>query len=58
MKLSAGLCVFESNAIIRYICNKYQDKCAALYPSDLKTRAIVDMAMDWRLTEFYPAIGG
>ena len=39
-----GFCLFESNAIIRYLAEK---KVSPIYPRDLKERALVDMWMDF-----------
>eukprot|EP00756_Hemistasia_phaeocysticola_P006523 Hpha_TRINITY_DN13875_c0_g1::TRINITY_DN13875_c0_g1_i1::g.70114::m.70114/K00799/GST, gst; glutathione S-transferase len=47
--------VFETNAILRYLCNKYV-QARTFYPADLEARARCDMALDWRQTEWYPAI--
>jgi glutathione S-transferase len=55
-KETDGTSVWESNAIIRYLCNKYADKSASLYPTDAATRGRVEMALDWRQSSFYPSI--
>eukprot|EP01059_Diplonema_ambulator_P005378 TRINITY_DN15117_c0_g1_i1.p1 TRINITY_DN15117_c0_g1~~TRINITY_DN15117_c0_g1_i1.p1 ORF type:complete len:294 (+),score=41.47 TRINITY_DN15117_c0_g1_i1:60-941(+) len=52
-----GTCVWESNAVMRYICNKYQ-QAAKYYPQDLQKRAHCDMAMDWRQSNLYKNISG
>ncbi len=39
-----GFCVFESNAILRYLADKHN---SPLYPKGLKERAIVDEWMDF-----------
>eukprot|EP01064_Diplonema_japonicum_P005712 TRINITY_DN13794_c0_g1_i1.p1 TRINITY_DN13794_c0_g1~~TRINITY_DN13794_c0_g1_i1.p1 ORF type:complete len:304 (+),score=86.85 TRINITY_DN13794_c0_g1_i1:43-912(+) len=49
---AGGLCVWESNAIMRFLCNKYQN-AAKFYPQDAESRAHCDMAMDWRHSNFY-----
>lgn len=58
-----GLCVTETNAILRYIARKTKSK---LYPDDLKQAAICDMVLDHKLcslgkdvayTFIYPAAG-
>ena len=59
-----GTVVFESNAIMRYLCGVYPS-AADLYPSDVELRARVDMAHDWRQTTLsrvlsaiaYPVLG-
>jgi glutathione S-transferase len=40
--------MFESNAITRYLCEKYGH--GSLYPSDPRVRATADTWMDWKLT--------
>lgn len=56
--------MWETGAILRYICNKYQ--LEQWYPSDPMVRALCDMMMDFRQTAwskvvpeifFYPAVG-
>merc|ERR1711907_209484 len=58
-----GLCITETNAILRYIARKSE---SALYPSDLKQAAICDMVLDLKLgaighdiatTYIYPVAG-
>merc|ERR1711998_729864 len=58
-----GLCITETNAIMRYIARKAGH---ALYPEDLKQAAICDMALDHKLcslgkdiayTFIYPKVG-
>merc|ERR1719502_136966 len=58
-----GLCITETNAILRYIAKKAGSK---LYPSDLKQAAICDMVLDHKLcslgkdmayTYIYPKVG-
>ena len=39
-----GFVLFESNAIIKYLARKH---CPALYPDELKTRAVIDQWMDY-----------
>ena len=41
-----GLCITETNAVLRYIARKSESK---LYPSDLKQAAICDMVLDHKL---------
>uniref|UniRef100_A0A6B2KXX0 Glutathione transferase n=1 Tax=Arcella intermedia TaxID=1963864 RepID=A0A6B2KXX0_9EUKA len=50
---SDGTVVFESNAILRYIAEKYAPK---YYPKDPETRAVLDYALDWRQTTWLPAV--
>eukprot|EP01117_Protostelium_nocturnum_P005274 TRINITY_DN1923_c0_g1_i1.p1 TRINITY_DN1923_c0_g1~~TRINITY_DN1923_c0_g1_i1.p1 ORF type:complete len:214 (+),score=56.40 TRINITY_DN1923_c0_g1_i1:181-822(+) len=45
--------LFESRAIIRYIGNVY-DKSGTLYPSDPKTRALVDQWIDVSANSYSP----
>lgn len=39
-----GFCLFESNAIARYLCVKHK---SALYPEDFKMRALVEQWIDF-----------
>ena len=39
-----GFCLFESNAIIRYLADKNK---SSLYPKDIKERAVVEQWMDF-----------
>jgi glutathione S-transferase len=41
--------LWESNAIIRYLCNAHGG--ANLYPSDARARARIDQWIDWQATE-------
>lgn len=47
------LVLFESNAIVRYIANRYAGE--KLQPGDAKARAVADMWMEWYDTTLYPA---
>lgn len=47
------LILWESNAIVRYLANRYG--AGTLEPSDQKTRARANQWMDWQLTIFGPA---
>eukprot|EP01065_Artemidia_motanka_P010186 TRINITY_DN15365_c0_g1_i1.p1 TRINITY_DN15365_c0_g1~~TRINITY_DN15365_c0_g1_i1.p1 ORF type:complete len:274 (+),score=88.71 TRINITY_DN15365_c0_g1_i1:57-878(+) len=47
--------VFESNAIMRYLCNKFV-AARQYYPADYEARAKCDMVLDWRQTVLYPHI--
>jgi glutathione S-transferase len=40
-----GFTVWESGAVVRYLCSKYS--MGNLYPEDLKERAAADKWMDW-----------
>eukprot|EP00801_Mesodinium_rubrum_P010219 Mrub_10264.p1 GENE.Mrub_10264~~Mrub_10264.p1 ORF type:complete len:210 (+),score=19.67 Mrub_10264:3-632(+) len=52
MKDSNGFCIFEQNAIMRYICRKYNlDK---YYPHDPYKFAKVEMALDFKQTVLNP----
>lgn len=48
-----GFTLWESHAIIRYLDNKYGG--GGLYPAEHKQRAIIDMWMDWQISQFGPA---
>lgn len=43
-----GFTLWESNAIVRYLCSKYA--AGTLYPDDLRVRADADRWMDWQTT--------
>lgn len=47
------LVLWESNAIVRYLANRYGP--GTLEPADPKTRALASQWMDWQLTVFTPA---
>lgn len=49
-----GVIVFESNAIVKYLAQKHK---SALYPPDLKERAIVDQWMDFVSMHIGAAMG-
>lgn len=49
-----GLRIYESNAILRYICNKH--RLANWYPEDVETRARVDQWLDWNQCRMSPAV--
>lgn len=42
-----GFQLAESNAILRYLAQRYQDHAPGLYPLDLSARAVVDQMMDY-----------
>ena len=44
----AGFILWESNAILRYLCAKFGGE--AFYPADLRLRADLDRWMDWQQT--------
>lgn len=46
-----GLIVWESNAIVRYLCTRYG--AGTLYPDDWPGRAAADQWMDWMLSTLY-----
>ncbi|KAJ9467996.1 Inactive glutathione S-transferase D3 [Diplonema papillatum] len=50
-----GTCVWEGNAIMRYLCSKYAP-ALKFYPSDVCLRAHCEMALDWRQTTLYPTV--
>lgn len=43
-----GFVLWESNAIVRYLCAKYPE--GGLYPQDLRTRFDAERWMDWQQT--------
>jgi glutathione S-transferase len=47
--------LWESNAIVRYLCAKYAP--GTLYPEPLEARADADRWMDWQNTALQPAMG-
>ncbi|NKC11830.1 MAG: glutathione S-transferase [Gammaproteobacteria bacterium] len=47
-----GFVLWESNAITRYLCQKYGT--GVLYPQDPQARATADTWMDWQLTAISP----
>ena len=49
-----GVVLWESNAIVRYLCARYPD--AGLCPASLAARTQCDMWMDWQATELTPAM--
>eukprot|EP00040_Diaphanoeca_grandis_P036230 m.230238 g.230238 ORF g.230238 m.230238 type:complete len:734 (+) comp33576_c0_seq1:104-2305(+) len=51
-----GFCVFESNVILRYICNKHSTEAAKFHPEKPSVRALVDMALDFRLSTLHPPL--
>ncbi|HVJ50865.1 MAG TPA: glutathione S-transferase family protein [Aliidongia sp.] len=48
------LVLWESNAILRYLCGRYDGD--RLYPAALDRRAYIDQWLDWQLTIMNPAI--
>lgn len=50
-----GFILWESNAILRYLCNKHPK--APFWPADPHMRASADRWMDWQLTTLGPPIG-
>lgn len=56
--------LWESNAIMRYLCNKHQargnqlakQRAEELYPTELRRRADVDRWLDWGSTTLAPAL--
>lgn len=49
-----GLRIYESNAILRYICNK--QRLTNWYPEDAETRARVDQWLDWNQCRMSPTV--
>jgi len=57
LELDNGVAIWESNAIMRYLCRSAPDGAGTkLYPSDPSKAAQIDMVMDWRQCSFYPCI--
>jgi len=50
-----GFILWESNAIVRYLCAKHG--AGKLWPSDLARRADADRWMDWQQTTLAPPMG-
>ena len=50
-----GFVLWESNAIVRYLCAKHGK--GRLYPSDAKSNADADRWMDWQQTTLAPPMG-
>lgn len=48
------LVLWESNAIVRYLCRRY-DKSGLLLPQNEEGYALADQWMDWYKTTLYPA---
>lgn len=49
-----GFVLWESNAIVRYLCSEYGP--GILYSEDLRRRADADRWMDWQATTLWPAM--
>ena len=52
--IDGQLKLFESNAILRYLCTKHG--LTDWYPDDLRTRAMVDQWLDWNQCRLLPAV--
>ncbi|HAA92863.1 MAG TPA: glutathione S-transferase [Rhodospirillaceae bacterium] len=50
-----GMILWESNAIIRYLCCKHDQ--GGMYPADIQERAEAEKWMDWHLTVAVPKTG-
>jgi len=48
-----GFVMYESNAIVRYLCAKYPEK--GFWPAELRARADVDRWMEWLSNTLVPA---
>jgi glutathione S-transferase len=60
LELDDGTALWESCAVLRYFATTSGESGEAFYPKDPILRAKIDMAMDWRQTEWYkliPSIG-
>jgi glutathione S-transferase len=51
-----GTTMWESQTILRYLCNKYPEQAGKFYPNDPAVRARIDNACDWRNSVFYDTI--
>jgi len=49
--VDGDLAVWESNTILRYLCNRYGGE--ALYPADAAARSLIERWMDWQLAALY-----
>jgi glutathione S-transferase len=49
--VDGDLAVWESNTILRYLCNRYGGE--ALYPADAAARSRIEQWMDWQLAALY-----
>ena len=49
-----GFVLWESNAIVRYLCAKHGT--GGLFPKDLRVRADADRWMDWQASTLWPAL--
>lgn len=49
--VDGDLAVWESNTILRYLCNRYGGE--ALYPADAAARSRIERWMDWQLAALY-----
>jgi glutathione S-transferase len=49
--VDGDLVVWESNTILRYLCNRYGGE--ALYPADAAARSLIERWMDWQLAALY-----
>jgi len=52
--VDGDLKIHESNAILRYLCNKHG--LTDWYPADLKRRALTDQWLDWNQSRLSPAV--
>ncbi len=50
-----GLVLWESNSILRYLCQAYPAASGGLYPDKPGARARVDRWLDWQLSTLTPA---
>jgi len=55
LELDNGDAIWESNAILRYLCVT-QEGGEELYPTDPVVRAKIDMVLDWRQTSLYKCL--
>lgn len=54
---ASGLALWESHAIMQYLCDREPAKGSALYPTDIVVRADINRWMFWVNAHLGPAIG-
>ena len=54
---ASGLALWESHAIMQYLCDRNPDQATELYPADVVVRADINRWMFWVNAHLGPAIG-